>query len=240
MLGAMILSIIFLVVDVCSVTNAITYNGLPTGINPFWKLSFVFKCLTDSVVLDDFKTALDRLHNFKNSRLPTFVTDDPDARDKAATQYERAWNTLADRRGSNNNQRADIPSPDGELIHPSVREDKMRASHKEYHHELGHLKDGERRLSAASDDSGFPTVVRPAVHRGSYGQVTTRANQQQQQQQQQDGYFPPQKRRSEVAVMQDEYAMAMKDIGGDSKRYSSKSEGKRKSDGSPGRNDSAV
>ena len=30
-------------------------------INPFWKLSLVFKCLTDTIVLDDFKTELKRL-----------------------------------------------------------------------------------------------------------------------------------------------------------------------------------
>jgi hypothetical protein len=35
------------------------------GVNPFWKLAPVFKCLTDTVmVLDDFKTALDRLWLF--------------------------------------------------------------------------------------------------------------------------------------------------------------------------------
>lgn len=30
-------------------------------INPFWKLSLVFKCLTDTIMLDDFKTELKRL-----------------------------------------------------------------------------------------------------------------------------------------------------------------------------------
>ncbi|KAJ9500331.1 hypothetical protein H2202_004126 [Exophiala xenobiotica] len=31
------------------------------SINPFWKLSLVFKCLTDTIMLDDFKTELKRL-----------------------------------------------------------------------------------------------------------------------------------------------------------------------------------
>jgi hypothetical protein len=37
--------------------------GLSTvdGINPYWKLSLVFKCLTDTIMLDDFKTELKRL-----------------------------------------------------------------------------------------------------------------------------------------------------------------------------------
>lgn len=31
------------------------------GINPYWKLSLVFKCLTDTIMLDDFKTELRKL-----------------------------------------------------------------------------------------------------------------------------------------------------------------------------------
>lgn len=81
MLVAMVLSIIFIVLDVCSVTEAFQ-SVLPVGINPFWKLSFVFKCLTDSVVLDDFKTALDRLRAFKISRLGSFAMDNSDRRNK--------------------------------------------------------------------------------------------------------------------------------------------------------------
>jgi hypothetical protein len=38
MLGAMCLSIIFMIVDTCSVTNAIS-SVLPTGVEPFWKVS---------------------------------------------------------------------------------------------------------------------------------------------------------------------------------------------------------
>jgi len=79
MLAAMVLSIIFIVLDVLSVTSALK-SALPVGINPFWKLSFVFKCLTDSVILDDFKTALDRLRAFKISRLGSFAVDGSDRR----------------------------------------------------------------------------------------------------------------------------------------------------------------
>lgn len=67
MLGAMTLSIIFLIIDICSVTDAFQ-SILPVGINPFWKLSFVFKLLTDSVILDDFKTALDKLCDYNLNR----------------------------------------------------------------------------------------------------------------------------------------------------------------------------
>jgi hypothetical protein len=61
----MCLSVAFIVVDILSVTSV-----LKTGsINPFWKFSFVFKCFTDTIVLDDFKTALDRLSQYKMDQL---------------------------------------------------------------------------------------------------------------------------------------------------------------------------
>ena len=68
MLVAMILSIIFTVLDILFVTDAVQ-SALPVGINPFWKLAFVFKLLTDTVILDDFKTALDKLCAFNLSRV---------------------------------------------------------------------------------------------------------------------------------------------------------------------------
>ncbi len=68
MLMAMILSIIFTMLDILFVTDAIK-SALPVGINPFWKIAFVFKLLTDSVILDDFKTALDKLCAFNLNRI---------------------------------------------------------------------------------------------------------------------------------------------------------------------------
>ena len=71
---AMILSILFIIVDVLSVTHVLD-SALPDGLNPFWKLSTVFKCLTDSIILDDFKTALDRLMRHKLRREGLHSTD---------------------------------------------------------------------------------------------------------------------------------------------------------------------
>lgn len=68
LLGAMCLSVGFIIVDICSVTSVFS-SSLPEGINPFWKLAFVFKCLTDTIILDDFKTALDKLKQYKLQRL---------------------------------------------------------------------------------------------------------------------------------------------------------------------------
>ncbi|KAJ5990472.1 hypothetical protein N7522_010679 [Penicillium canescens] len=86
MLVSMCLSIVFIALDVISVTGALK-SAMPLGINPFWKvcspsvspgsilvslvfradgwcilqLCFMFKCLCDTIILDDFKTALDKL-----------------------------------------------------------------------------------------------------------------------------------------------------------------------------------
>ncbi|KAH8693065.1 hypothetical protein BGW36DRAFT_301741 [Talaromyces proteolyticus] len=60
MLASMGLSIVFLILDILSVTGRLRVTTT-MGINPFWKLCFVFKCLCDTVILDDFKTALDKL-----------------------------------------------------------------------------------------------------------------------------------------------------------------------------------
>ena len=68
LLGAMILSICFIVCDILSVTHVID-SGSADGINPFWKLAFVFKCLTDTIILDDFKTALDKLKEHQFARM---------------------------------------------------------------------------------------------------------------------------------------------------------------------------
>ncbi|EEA21153.1 hypothetical protein TMatcc_001155 [Talaromyces marneffei ATCC 18224] len=63
MLFSICASLIFVVLDILSVAGVINL-GLASGAEPFWKLSFIFKCLSDIVVLDDFKTALDRIQTY--------------------------------------------------------------------------------------------------------------------------------------------------------------------------------
>nr|POE78460.1 hypothetical protein CFP56_60692 [Quercus suber] len=75
LLGAMLISIAFIIVDILDVTHVINATKLPDGVNPFWKLAFVFKCLTDTIVLDDFKTALDRLKTYRLNQMGSVLSD---------------------------------------------------------------------------------------------------------------------------------------------------------------------
>jgi hypothetical protein len=111
MLAAMLISIVFIVLDVLSVTDALK-SSLPTGINPFWKLSMVFKCLTDTVILDDFKTALDRLRAFKISHMGSFSVDNSDRRSRNNGQLENAW-----ARSKASAAIPDPPSPNKDYMH---------------------------------------------------------------------------------------------------------------------------
>ncbi|KAK1143270.1 hypothetical protein N8T08_006797 [Aspergillus melleus] len=95
MLASMCLSIVFIIVDTCAVLNAFEGSGLPTGIEPFWKLAFIFKCLCDIVILDDFKTALDRMRTHwirKRARSGEILLADHNMR-------ERSGPWAADRNG---------------------------------------------------------------------------------------------------------------------------------------------
>ncbi|KAK6008671.1 hypothetical protein QM012_000574 [Aureobasidium pullulans] len=85
LLVVMTLSVLFLFVDILSVTHVIPSKGLPDGINPFWKLSFIFKCMTDTVILDDFKTALDKMKDYRLRRVTSYV-DNYDHAERGSTE----------------------------------------------------------------------------------------------------------------------------------------------------------
>ncbi|KAK3986025.1 hypothetical protein QBC44DRAFT_297936 [Cladorrhinum sp. PSN332] len=88
LLLCMALSVISIIVDLLSVTPVI-----PIGvINPFWKFAFVFKCFTDSIILDDFKSALDKLSHHRMSQiLPFNVLEDAESERGGIPQRERKW-----------------------------------------------------------------------------------------------------------------------------------------------------
>lgn len=56
MLGCMFISIAFLLTDVGVNAARIT---VASGINPYWRLALVFKCASDTIFLDNFKSVLD-------------------------------------------------------------------------------------------------------------------------------------------------------------------------------------
>lgn len=82
------LSVISIIVDLLSVLPVI-----PIGvINPFWKFAFVFKCFTDSIILDDFKSALDKLSRHRMSQILPFNLLEDEASERGGTPLkERKW-----------------------------------------------------------------------------------------------------------------------------------------------------
>jgi hypothetical protein len=56
MLACMLLSIAFLLTDVAVSAAKVTASS---GINPYWRFALVFKCASDTIFLDDFKSVLD-------------------------------------------------------------------------------------------------------------------------------------------------------------------------------------
>jgi hypothetical protein len=112
MLVAMIFSIIFTIVDILSVTDAFQ-QILPDGLNPFWKLSFVFKLLTDTIILDDFKTALDKLCSFNLSRIgQTTFNDSWGARKETTIERSVAQRPMTAIYGSQSKRSAGASSSD--------------------------------------------------------------------------------------------------------------------------------
>ena len=170
MLGAMVLSIIFIVLDVLSVTSVLK-NSLPVGINPFWKLSFVFKCLTDAVVLDDFKTALDRLRAFKISRLGSFAIDGNDTRSRKHEAEVANANNWMERVGSHQDAAMVVdepmPSPDGDYVHPRWEEIKTHARNRDSGPKSHHLEYeqgplDERARAASRDRDSEENPIEPS------------------------------------------------------------------------------
>jgi hypothetical protein len=64
MLGCMFISIAFLLTDI--VISALRKSSL-SGINPYWRFALVFKCASDTIFLDDFKSVLDDIVQRKMS-----------------------------------------------------------------------------------------------------------------------------------------------------------------------------
>lgn len=69
-LASIALAVVFTIIDVTATILEGTFSPID-GINPWWKLSLIFKCLTDAIILDDFDTELKRI---SDGSLPTART----------------------------------------------------------------------------------------------------------------------------------------------------------------------
>ncbi|KAF7513973.1 hypothetical protein GJ744_006587 [Endocarpon pusillum] len=66
MIFCMLLSLVFLITDIIV---TVTRISRASGINPYWRLALVFKCASDTIFLDDFKSVLDHIVSVSFSRL---------------------------------------------------------------------------------------------------------------------------------------------------------------------------
>ncbi|GKZ75129.1 hypothetical protein AnigIFM50267_002618 [Aspergillus niger] len=73
MLLFMVISIVFAIVDKCAI-RVENRLGYPPGMEPFMltlrQLAFVLKFLSDTIILDDFKSVLDRLRYHYHPDVP--------------------------------------------------------------------------------------------------------------------------------------------------------------------------
>ena len=101
LLAAIFLSLTFTTLDIISSIH--NFLGSTDGINPWWKLSLVFKCLTDTIMLDDFKTELKRLgiKRIKKEEMRrnsmALVIEDKDTDENGQLEFADALNVSPER-----------------------------------------------------------------------------------------------------------------------------------------------
>lgn len=159
LLAAMLLSVAFIVVDICSVTAVFT-SSLPEGINPFWKLAFIFKCLTDTIILDDFKTALDKLKQYKLSRLNTTalsLESDGEPRPDFRERQDTVWQPWNESRGLFNScSHRRQPLTDSECVGVTESDKPNKVIHREHKQDFDHHIDVEMAYWTDRGESSRP------------------------------------------------------------------------------------
>lgn len=91
MLACMILSIIFVLTDAAVSAAKVTASS---GINPYWRFALVFKCASDTIFLDDFKSVLDDIIACKLSSVADTVRRGSTSRTRGP--HKRSWSTSRD------------------------------------------------------------------------------------------------------------------------------------------------
>ncbi|KAI8719779.1 Non-specific serine/threonine protein kinase [Fusarium sp. LHS14.1] len=82
MLLCLFVSIVFVIVDVIFMI-LVSKRG---GLNPFWRLALIFKCASDVIFLDDFKSVLDRISESAMRKIATFSYRDDDNHSQPTNQ----------------------------------------------------------------------------------------------------------------------------------------------------------
>lgn len=133
MLAAILLAIAFTIVDILS--SIIHGLSGTDGINPYWKLALVFKCLTDNILLDDFKSVLQRLGGLKvdgtNGMLPNSLNLTSEKSD-STNHHEGAFGELSSQ----------------------TREDRLLDGVPDHARTPGNLESGPRNHSTTTDAIG--------------------------------------------------------------------------------------
>lgn len=107
MLACMILSIVFLLTDAAVSAAKVTASS---GINPYWRFALVFKCASDTIFLDDFKSVLDDIIAHRLSSVADTVPRGSTSRTRGP--HKRSWSTSReDFIESSMLERPDTPSP---------------------------------------------------------------------------------------------------------------------------------
>jgi len=143
MLVAIFLAIIFTIVDILSsiISGLSGTDGYILAllashrlanychrVNPYWKLALVFKCLTDNILLDDFKSVLQGLGDMKEdgniAMLPNSMNVNPSKKTGSADHREEAFGESSSRRrGQPLDYSSAVPDYD-QLPHDSQNEYK--------------------------------------------------------------------------------------------------------------------
>jgi hypothetical protein len=157
LMSAILLALIFTVLDIVSSIH--NFLGGTDGINPWWKLSLVFKCLTDTIMLDDFKTELKRLgikrikKDEDRRQSYAVVLEDKDTGDQGELEFADALNVSPERfakeRYGRKSNAGPINSPNDRFRQQSVLDGNYARDQQKYGRDQ--TGQGGRRISHLPD-----------------------------------------------------------------------------------------
>jgi hypothetical protein len=185
MLLCMALSIVFLLTDVVFSAAKLTANS---GINPYWRFALVFKCASDTIFLDDFKSVLDDIVARKFSSTGDGVHHRSMARSPNRHSGGRK-RSLSNTRGDDFIECTSLEDPVRRPVHTSISSSRPNKAKSKYLNPFAkekrtipkiHVQHETtvttqlRKPSHESGDSGSSMLTRPA--NAVYGNTNPRVN----------------------------------------------------------------